>query len=278
MRGDADAIARLLAEVRAVEPRPAEEPDWDAMARQIHGACAEQSSAAAHHAPQSSPVDAAVDAEPRRGAGRAGRLPALRPARWAARWRAAPTALRTSVGVVGAAAVAAIIVFLTRPDARPTAEGRGAAERTAGRSLRETPPSAGTADAPGDAAPHEIDAALAEGAEDDGAGEGSPADLGDLDGLAAIEDDLDDTTGELDRALATGATTSFIADLLAADDDAGPEPATSPTARSEDPDDDGAAIDPFETTDLSALDRMADELDDQDIEALDRFLAEVHAG
>ena len=46
-RPEADAIARLLAEVRAAEPRPADEPDWSSMASAIQRACAKEGNAPA---------------------------------------------------------------------------------------------------------------------------------------------------------------------------------------------------------------------------------------
>ena len=41
-RAELDAIARTLAAVRAAEPRPHGEPDWDAMAREIQRACIDE--------------------------------------------------------------------------------------------------------------------------------------------------------------------------------------------------------------------------------------------
>ena len=73
---------------------------------------------------------------------------------------------------------------------------------------------------------------------------------------------------------------SFIADLLADS----PEEGVGGTGRAAEADGaqelalDDDPVDPFRAADPSALDRLADELDDQDLEALDRFLAEVHAG
>ncbi|HTE50454.1 MAG TPA: hypothetical protein VK698_06250, partial [Kofleriaceae bacterium] len=89
-RAELDAIARVLAEVRAAEPRPEREPDWDAMAGEIRRACFDQETS-------------------RRS--RAGRLAALLPARW----RAAPFAARLGAAAAGAAVVALAIVALTRP-------------------------------------------------------------------------------------------------------------------------------------------------------------------
>jgi hypothetical protein len=257
-RAEADAIARLLAEVRAAEPRPVEEPDWGSVARAIQRACAEEGGE--------------VPAEPASPGDRPGWAARLHPARWLAARRA----IRWPVGVVGAAAVAAAILFLTRPsptattspasppgraaDARPAADARGS-DPTATPAV-EGPPAQRDAVEDGDGEPAEELAFDPLGSPSDAAESEALADLeralgGDLaEGSSFIADLLDDSSEEArdraDREAAEGG-----AQELALDDD---------------------PVDPFRAAGPSALDRLADELDDQDLEALDRFLAEVHAG
>ena len=257
-RAEADAIARLLAQVRAAEPRTADEPDWSSMASAIQRACAEEGG----EAPAPSPV----------AAGRPGWAERLHPARWLAARRS----IRWPAGVVGAAAVAAAFLFLTRPS--PTATTSLATERT-GADARAAADARATdrATMPAvEASPDQSDDI------DDGADDlafdplASPADR------SADPGEGDEMAG-LERAFGGGLAEedSFIADLLADSPEEGAG-ATADRAAAEDGaqelalDDD--PVDPFRAADPSALDRLADELDDQDLEALDRFLAEVHAG
>lgn len=252
-RADADEIARLLAEVRAAEPRPAGEPDWGAMARAIQRACAEEGGVA----------PARADASP-------GWAERLSPARWLAARRA----IRWPAGVVGAAAVAASILFLTRPSptatTSPSSGTRAAVDPRSAADARASEPTAATAAEPSAAPSDPVD--------DDG--DDGLAEVLALDplGTALVTDDeLADLERALDGDLAEAR--SFIGDLLAdsPEDGAGADRAAA-EGDAQELALDREPVDPFRAADPSALDRLADELDDQDLEALDRFLAEVHAG
>ncbi|HWM88180.1 MAG TPA: hypothetical protein VNO33_20140, partial [Kofleriaceae bacterium] len=72
---------------------------------------------------------------------------------------------------------------------------------------------------------------------------------------------------------------AFVADLLRADPVASPVAAMEPDDGREPADDDEApGIDPFQPPDYLPIDEMADQLPDDAIEAIDRYLAEVQAG
>ncbi len=95
--------------------------------------------------------------------------------------------------------------------------------------------------------------------------------LGDLD-----SDELDRLEHTLDGE--TPPEDAFVADLLAAGRIDG---FLDPTDRRDpygDDEDESPAIDPFQAPDYVPIDQLADELPDEAIEAIDRFLAEVQAG
>jgi hypothetical protein len=178
---------------------------------------------------------------------------------WWRRLPARPVALATG----GALAVVVAIAVLSRGDqaTRPAAE---TAATTA--PPREAAPPDQAVETEADA---DMDAELAELRD--------PV-LGDLSGeeLERLERDLDREAADED---------AFVGELLAA---GLPEPAPESTdevaertGRAESDlafDDDAPAIDPFQPPDYLPIDEMADELPDEAIEAIDRFLAEAHAG
>jgi len=242
-RDELDEIARTLAAVRAAEPRPHGEPDWDAMAREIQRACTDEPGA-----------------------------------RWWQLWRR-PWARRPVVlAAAGAVAVALAFVVLSRgehatPDAKRTAavDPRG----------RAAPAGGG----------HDGGARVESAAGDaDSADDGSSDDRGDdpADEVAVADPDLrapvlgDLSSDELDRLEHTldgeaAPEDAFVADLLAAGRiDGFPDP-TDRREIDED-DDESPSIDPFQAPDYVPIDQLADELPDEAIEAIDRFLAEVQAG
>ena len=240
-RDELDEIARTLAAVRAAEPRPHGEPDWDAMAREIQRACIDEPGAPWWQI-------------------------------WRRRWSRRPVVLATA----GAVAVALAFVVLPRgDDASPDGE-RSAAVDPGGRAA----PAGGGHDdgvraksAAGDAGGAEDGASR-----DDRTGQVAVADpdlrapvLGDLssDELDRLEDMLDGAAAPED---------AFVADLLAAGRvDSFPVLADRRELHEAD-DDESPAIDPFQAPDYVPIDQLTDELPDEAIEAIDRFLAEVQAG
>jgi hypothetical protein len=263
-REELDEIARTLAAVRAAQPRPHGEPDWDAMAREIQRACTDEPAAPRWQL-------------------------------WRRLWARRPVALAAA----GAVAVALVVVALSRGD-----DAAPGSERTAGANGADrAAPSAGATD---DGAPVEQVARVEDGAADEpaladevaavdetSANEVAAADetsanevavadethpdlrapvLGDLssDELARLEHTLD---GE------AAAEDAFVADLLAAGHlDGLPDRADRRALFGEADDDESPSIDPFEAPDHVPIDQLADELPDEAIEAIDRFLAEAKAG
>jgi hypothetical protein len=180
------------------------------------------------------------------------------PARWW--WRRLP-ARPVALATAGALAVVVAIAVLSRGDQPTRPAGETAATTTPPRESAQ-PDRAAATEAP------DQDAALAELRD--------PV-LGDLSGeeLELLERDLDREAAPED---------AFVGELLAA---GLPEPAPESTDEAERTggaesdlafDDDAPAIDPFQPPDYLPIDEMADELPDEAIEAIDRFLAEAHAG
>ena len=249
-RAELDEIARTLAEVRAAEPRLASaEPDWDAMAREIRLACGDE-----------------PDGPP----------PGWR--FW--RWRATRPA---ALAAVGGLAIAVAIVALARshegtmaPEGDEAATARARADASG--AATEVSPDRGDRGDGGDGSDRDDGGDHA----DDGA-PGADA-LADLSG-----DELDRLERSLDHDEPEDA---FVADLLAAGradpgsaDVAELDPAMAERAAGADPagapsdaDSDEPAIDAFEPPDDLPIDELADQLPDDAIDAIDRFLAEVHAG
>ena len=95
--------------------------------------------------------------------------------------------------------------------------------------------------------------------------------LGDLssDELERLEHTLDGEAAPED---------AFVADLLAAGRIDGFADPTDRRELHEADDDESPSIDPFQAPDYVPIDQLADELPDEAIEAIDRFLAEVQAG
>jgi hypothetical protein len=237
LRAELDEIAGTLAAVRAARPRPTEEPDWDAMAREIGRAC----------------DDSAPPATPR----------GLR--RF---WPARPAAALT-LTAAGAAALAVAIAIAGRLDREPDPPRPQSAQATA------PAPRAGEV-----AAAEAVVDPAAEPAErdddDDDEGEDALPDLGP--GLDALSgDELAAFERALDREGA--AEDAFVADLLAGPAETGTRSAVEALRDGgDDGDDDEPAIDPFRPPDALSIDDLADELPDEALDAIDRFLAEVQAG
>jgi hypothetical protein len=240
-RAELDEIGRLLDDVRAAQPRERDaEPDWNAMAREISAAC---------------------DAAP--------------PARssWWRRLPARPVALATT----GALAVVVAIAVLSRGDvpSRGNELSRGDETTRPGRETAATAPSPEAAQPDRAAAANAADEVMA----DEALAELRDPVLGDLSGeeLERLERDLDREAAPED---------AFVGELLAAGlSEAAPEfndAAAERTGHAAESDlafdDDAPAIDPFQPPDYLPIDEMADELPDEAIEAIDRFLAEAHAG
>lgn len=240
-RDELDEIARTLAAVRAAEPRPHGEPDWDAMAREIQRACIDEPGAPRWQL-------------------------------WRRLWARRPVALAAA----GAVAVALAFVLLSRgEDATPDAE------RTAAVDPRNRAAPAGGGHDGGarvESAAGDADSAGDGASSDDPADEVAVADpdlrapvLGDLssDELERLEDNLDGEAAPED---------AFVADLLAAGRMDGFPDLTVRREIVEADDDESPSIDPFQAPDYLPIDQLADELPDEAIEAIDRFLAEVQAG
>jgi len=248
-RAELDEIARTLAAVRAAEPRPRGEPDWDAMAREIQRDCA---------------------GEPGAPWWQLWRL-----------WSRRPVALAAT----GAVAIALAFVAVSR-GGDSTREDRTAAVDP--RDHRSAPSGGAGETGAGETGAGETGAGTADDAAN-GAGDsgGSPGDerladahpdlrapvLGDLssDELERLERALDDQAAPED---------AFVADLLAAGptDPGFSDPADHRNLYSEAEEDEAAALDPFQPPDYVPIDELADELPDEAIDAIDRFLAEVQAG
>jgi hypothetical protein len=241
-RDELDEIARTLAAVRAAEPRPHGEPDWDAMAREIQRACIDEPGAPWWQI-------------------------------WRRRWSRRPAVLAAA----GAVAVALAFVVLSRGDDAAPDAGRSAAVDPRGRAA---PAGGGHEDgARVESAAGDADAADGGAAtSDDPTEEVAVADpdlrapvLGDLssDELDRLEDALDGEAAPED---------AFVADLLAAGRIDGFQDATDRREIDDADDDESPSIDPFRAPDYLPIDQLADELPDEAIEAIDRFLAEVQAG
>lgn len=251
-RAELDEITRTLAAVRAAEPRPHGEPDWDAMAREIQRACT---------------------GEPGAPWWQVWRL-----------WSRRPVALAAS----GAVAIALVFVALSRGgDSTQSRERSAAVDPRYGRVApdRGGAPGAGEASqgtADDDAANSASEGAAIAGADDHGGDDLVAADsYPDL--RAPVLGDLsNDELERLERALDGQAAPedAFVADLLAAGpiDPGFSDPADRHDLYSEAEEDEAAAIDPFQPPDYVPIDQLADELPDEAIEAIDRFLAEVQAG
>jgi hypothetical protein len=270
-REELDEIARTLAAVRAAQPRPHGEPDWDAMAREIQRACTDEPAAPRWQL-------------------------------WRRLWARRPVALAAA----GAVAVALVVVALSRGD-----DPAPGSERTAGADTRDrAAPSAGATDErsrssvavrtstddgarveqgaredgptdeaarAADEAARAADPSAGEGADEVAVAAGTHPDLrapvlGDLssDELDRLEHTLDGDAAPED---------AFVADLLAAGHlDGLPDLADRRALFGEADDDESPSIDPFAAPDHVPIDQLADELPDEAIEAIDRFLAEARAG
>jgi hypothetical protein len=258
-RAELDDIAGALAALREAALRPSGEPDWDAMAAEIRRACAE------HRPP------------PRGRLGR--RLGAVRRALTlsggpGAGWRPARPAVFAATMAAGAALAIVVVFAISRPDRAPVSPATGAAPIARGSAEDVDPRLEPDVDDAGDTLADDPDA--------------EPDDVraADQPYPELREPVLGDLSGEelerLEHALAREErpADAFVADLLGASLDA-PSADDRIAGATDDRDDDrdeSPAIDPFQPPDYLSADDMADELPDEALDAIDRFLAEVQAG
>jgi hypothetical protein len=242
-RPELDAIAAAIAEVRAAEPRPADEPDWDGMAAEIQRACVESdrrwwrlgrrwtaaalgglavTGAILMFTRTSPPQPTAIRARDSLASGDA---PVGPPPR---------TSVREPVSGASGGAPVGPLPAAPEPVLARTSPAAPMAARDAARI--ETPPDA------------------------------SPS------GLALSDPASPGASGlPLSDRTSPGASGSALADRRL--------PALEPGDVADlTEDDDPPAIDPFGSADYLPVDLMADELPDEAIDAIDRLLAQVQAG